>query len=259
MRGIATGFHQLDELTDGLQPGLIVLAGRPSVGKTSLALNIAQRVARANRCVAIFSLEMTREQVVLRFLTAETEIDARRMSSGFLGERDWQTLSQAIEALNEAKVYIDDAAAISAIEVCTLCEQLAAKSALDLVVIDYVQLMRPFGPIENRSAEMASISRLLKSLAKQLNVPILLVSGLPYPPESRLDPRPQLSDLRGIRPLDEDADVVLFLHRDVNGDPYPEVEGTAELIVAKQRNGPSGMVRVGWRAEQTRFVNPIEA
>src|SRR5499425_2548223 len=214
--GVPTGFTDLDELTSGLQPAdLIIVAARPSMGKTSLVLNMAQHVGtKTDMTVGMFSLEMSKEQLFLRMLTAEARIDAHRLRGGFLGERDWGKLATAIGTLSEAKIFIDDTPSIGVLEMRAKCRRLAAEHGLNLVIIDYIQLMQGRGRFENRTLEVASISRSLKGLAKELSVPIVVLSQLSRAPESRSDHRPQLSDLRESGALEQDADVVIFIYRE---------------------------------------------
>src|SRR6266545_5550067 len=196
--GVPSGFTDLDEMTSGLQPSdLIIVAARPSMGKTSLVLNIAQHVGtKTDKTVGLFSLEMSKEQLFIRMLTAEARIDAHRLRGGFLGERDWGKLSQAIGTLSETKIFIDDSPSIGVLEMRAKCRRLAAEHDLDLVIVDYIQLMQGRGRFENRTLELASISRSLKGLAKEMRVPVVVLSQLSRAPESRSDHRPQLSDLR---------------------------------------------------------------
>ncbi len=259
--GVPTGFTDLDEMTSGLQPSdIVIVAARPSMGKTSLVLNMAQHVGtRTDKTVGIFSLEMSKEQLFLRMLTGEARIDAHRLRGGFLGERDWGKLSQALGTLSEAKIFIDDTPSIGVLEMRAKCRRLQAEHGLHMVIIDYVQLMQGRGRFENRSLELASISRSLKGLAKELRVPILVLSQLSRASETRSDHRPQLSDLRESGALEQDADVVIFIYRedqyaDKNAPPT-ETTGTAELIIAKQRNGPTGVVKLAFIREFTRFEN----
>src|SRR5499425_1714716 len=214
--GVPTGFTDLDEMTSRLQPAdLVIVAARPSMGKTSLVLNVAQHVGtKTDLSVGVFSLEMSKEQLFLRMLTGEARIDAHRFRGGFLGERDWGRLSQAIGALSEAKIFIDDAPAIGVLEMRAKCRRLAAEHGLHMVVVDYIQLMQGRGRFENRTLELAAISRSLKGLAKELHVPIVVLSQLSRAPEARSDHRPQLSDLRESGALEQDADVVAFIYRD---------------------------------------------
>jgi replicative DNA helicase len=257
--GVPTGFKDLDEMTSGLQASdLIIVAARPSMGKTSLVLNIAQHVGtKTDLTVGIFSLEMSKEQLFLRMLTGEARIDAHRLRRGFLGERDWGKLAEAIGTLSESKIFIDDTPSIGVLEMRAKCRRLASEHGLHLVIIDYVQLMQGRGRFENRTLELASISRSLKGLAKELSVPIVLLSQLSRAPESRADHRPQLSDLRESGALEQDADVVIFIYRedqyaDKNAPPT-DAQGVAELIVGKQRNGPTGVVKLAFIREFTRF------
>ncbi|MEQ1727247.1 MAG: replicative DNA helicase [Vicinamibacterales bacterium] len=259
--GVPTGFTDLDEMTSGLQSSdIVIVAARPSMGKTSLVLNMAQHVGtRTDKTVGIFSLEMSKEQLFLRMLTGEARIDAHRLRGGFLGERDWGKLSQALGTLSEAKIFIDDTPSIGVLEMRAKCRRLQAEHGLHMVIIDYVQLMQGRGRFENRSLELASISRSLKGLAKELRVPILVLSQLSRASETRSDHRPQLSDLRESGALEQDADVVIFISRedqyaDKNAPPT-ESTGTAELIIAKQRNGPTGVVKLAFIREFTRFEN----
>ena len=259
--GVPTGFTDLDEMTSGFQPSdIVIIAARPSMGKTSLVLNIAQHVGtKTDMTVGIFSLEMSKEQLFLRLLTGEARIDAHRLRGGFLGERDWGKLSQALGTLSEARIYIDDSPSIGVLEMRAKCRRLQAEHGLNMVVIDYVQLMQGRGRFENRTLEVASISRSLKGLAKELRCPIVVLSQLSRATESRADHRPQLSDLRESGALEQDADVVIFIYReDQYGDrsaPPTESAGTAELIIAKQRNGPTGVVKLAFIREFTRFEN----
>ena len=259
--GVPTGFTDLDEMTSGLQPSdIVIIAARPSMGKTSLVLNIAQHVGtKTDMTVGIFSLEMSKEQLFLRLLTGEARIDAHRLRGGFLGEKDWGKLSQALGTLSEARIYIDDTPSIGVLEMRAKCRRLQAEHGLNMVVIDYVQLMQGRGRFENRTLEVASISRSLKGLAKELRCPIVVLSQLSRATESRADHRPQLSDLRESGALEQDADVVIFIYReDQYGDrsaPPTESAGTAELIIAKQRNGPTGVVKLAFIREFTRFEN----
>src|SRR5579864_2516399 len=261
--GVPTGFVELDEITSGLQPSdLVIVAARPSMGKTSLVLNIAQHVGtKTDMTVGLFSLEMSKEQLFLRMLTAEARIDAHRLRGGFLGEKDWGRLSLAIGTLSEAKIFIDDSPSIGTLEMRAKCRRLAAEHGLHLVIVDYIQLMQGRGRFENRTLELASISRSLKGLAKELRVPVVMLSQLSRAPESRSDHRPQLSDLRESGALEQDADVVLFIYRaDQYADrsvPAADSQGVAELIIGKQRNGPTGVIKLAFIREFTRFENLV--
>jgi len=259
--GVPTGFTDLDEMMSGLQRSdLVIVAARPSMGKTSLVLNIAQHVGtKTDLTVGVFSLEMSKEQLFLRMLTAEARIDAHRLRSGFLGEKDWGKLSQAIGTLSETKIFIDDTPSIGTLEMRAKCRRLAAEHGLHLVIVDYIQLMQGRGRFENRTLELGSISRSLKGLAKELNVPIVVLSQLSRAPESRADHRPQLSDLRESGALEQDADVVIFIYREDQytdkAAPPSDAQGVAELIIGKQRNGPTGIVKLAFIREFTRFEN----
>src|SRR5215212_3582321 len=257
--GVPTGFADMDTMTRGLQPGdLVIVAARPSMGKTSLVLNVAQHVAtQPNLTVGFFSLEMSKESLFIRLLTSEAQIDSHRLMSGAIGQKDYGRISHALETLSAMKLYIDDTASIGVMEMRAKARRLKAEHGLSLLVIDYIQLMSGRGRFENRTLELASISRSMKGLAKELNVPIVVLSQLSRAPEARSDHRPQLSDLRESGALEQDADVVVLIYRDdvYNRDPNSPDAGTAELIVAKQRNGPTGVVKLAFLREQTRFAN----
>jgi replicative DNA helicase len=257
--GVPTGFVDLDEMTRGLQGGdMVIVAARPSMGKTSLVLNIAQFVAtQPEMTVGFFSLEMSKESLFLRLLTSEAQIDSHRLMSGAIGQKDYGRISHALETLSAMKLYIDDSTNISVLEMRAKSRRLKAEHGLHLIVIDYIQLMSGRGRFENRTLELASISRSLKGLAKELNVPIVVLSQLSRAAESRADHRPQLSDLRESGALEQDADLVILIYRDdvYNKDPNNPDAGTAELILAKQRNGPTGTVKLAFLREQTRFAN----
>ncbi len=260
--GVPTGFVDLDEMTSGLQPSdLVLIAARPSMGKTSLVLNVAQHVGtQTDMTVGFFSLEMSKEQLFMRLLTSEARIDAHRFRSGYLSEKDYGRLSHALGTLAEARVFIDDTASIGVLEMRAKARRLQAEHGLHLLVVDYIQLMQGRGRFESRQTELASISRSLKGLAKELRVPIVALSQLSRAPETRSDHRPQLSDLRESGALEQDADVVLFIfreeqYRDDSGQPNQAAEGIAEIIVGKQRNGPTGTVKLAFIKEHTRFEN----
>jgi replicative DNA helicase len=257
--GVPTGFVDLDEMTRGLQAGdLVIIAARPSMGKTSLVLNIAQHVAvQPDLTVGFFSLEMSKEALFIRLLTSEAQIDSHRLMSGAIGQKDYGRISHAIETLSAMRLFIDDTANIGVLEMRAKSRRLQAEHGLNLIVLDYIQLMSARGRYENRTLELASISRSLKGLAKELNVPIVVLSQLSRAPEARADHRPQLSDLRESGALEQDADVVVLIYRDdaYNRDPNNPDAGIAELILAKQRNGPTGIVKLAFLREQTRFAN----
>jgi len=257
--GVPSGFADLDSMTRGFQAGdLVIIAARPSMGKTSLALNIAQYVAlQPDHTVGVFSLEMSKESLFLRLLTTEAQIDSHRLMSGAIGQKDYGRISHALEVLNAMRLHIDDTASVGVLEMRAKARRLQADQGLSLLIVDYIQLMTGRGRFENRTLELASISRSLKGLAKELNVPIVVLSQLSRAPESRSDHRPQLSDLRESGALEQDADVVVMIYREdaYNRDPNHPDAGTAELILAKQRNGPTGVVRLAFLREQTRFAN----
>jgi replicative DNA helicase len=260
--GVPTGFVDLDEMTSGLQPSdLVLVAARPSMGKTSFVLNIAQHVGTStDMTVGFFSLEMSKEQLFMRLLTSEARIDAHRFRTGYLNEKDYGRLSHALGTLAEARVFIDDSASIGVLEMRAKARRLKAEHGLHLLIIDYLQLMQGRGRFENRQTELASISRSLKGLAKELQVPVVALSQLSRAPETRSDHRPQLSDLRESGALEQDADVVMFIYRpeqyrDADGSPNTEAEGTAEIIIGKQRNGPVGTAKLAFIKEHTRFEN----
>jgi replicative DNA helicase len=257
--GVPTGFVDIDEMTRGLQPGdLVIVAARPSMGKTSLVLNIAQYVAtQPDHVVGFFSLEMSKEALFLRLLTAEAQVDGHRLMSGAIGGKDYGRISHALETLSAMKLHIDDTANVGVLEMRAKARRLQSEHGLSLLIVDYIQLMTGRGRFENRTLELAAISRSLKGLAKELNIPIVVLSQLSRAPEARSDHRPQLSDLRESGALEQDADVVVLIYRDdvYNKDPNSPDAGTAELILAKQRNGPTGTVRLAFLREQTRFAN----
>lgn len=258
LTGMPSGFTDLDKLTSGFQPSdLVIIAARPSMGKTSLALNIAQHIGvKTERSVGVFSLEMSKEQLFLRMLTAEARIDAQHFRGGQkLGEQEYRKISQALNTLGEARVFIDDSAGVGVLEMRAKARRLKQEHGLDMLIVDYIQLMQGRGRYENRTLELASISRALKGLAKELQIPILVLSQLSRAPEARKDHRPQLSDLRESGALEQDADVVIFIYRDDQYNPNPENENTAELLVSKQRNGPTGVVKLAFLKEMTRFEN----
>jgi len=259
--GVPSGFVDLDEMTSGFQKSdLVIVAARPSMGKTSLVLNMAVNCAvEAGKSIGIFSLEMSKEQLFMRMLTSESRVDAHRFRGGFLGEQDYARLVDAFARLHDARIFIDDTPAVGILEMRAKSRRLKLEHGLDLLVIDYLQLMQGRGRFENRQAELASISRSLKILAKELEVPILALSQLSRAPETRGDHRPQLSDLRESGALEQDADVVLFIFREemygAEGERNLETEGTAEIIIGKQRNGPTGAVRLAFLKQYTRFEN----
>ena len=258
--GVPSGFADIDDMTSGFQRGdLVIVAARPSMGKTSLVLNMAQHIGTSTAMVVgFFSLEMSKEQLFMRMLTSEARIDAHRFRTGHLNEKDYGRLSHALGTLAEAKVFIDDSAAIGVLEMRAKARRLKAAHGLDLLIIDYLQLMHGRGRFESRQQEVASISRSLKGLAKELNIPVVALSQLSRAPEGRGDHKPQLSDLRESGALEQDADVVLFIYRSEVYDKEetkPEDQGIAEIIIGKQRNGPIGSVKLSFLNQYTRFEN----
>ncbi len=255
--GVGTGFVEFDEITSGLQRSdLIIVAARPAMGKTSFCMNIAQHVGlKTKRCVGVFSLEMSKEQLVLRLLCGEARVDMHKLRSGFLSEKDWGKLVSAVADLSRAKVYIDDTPGISVMEMRAKARRLKLEAGLDLLIVDYLQLMQGRGRFENRTQEIGSISRALKGLAKELNIPIIALSQLSRAPETRGGHKPQLSDLRESGALEQDADVVVFIYREEEYNETPDNRGIAELIIGKQRNGPTGTIKMAFIKEYTRFEN----
>ncbi|MCG0275124.1 MAG: replicative DNA helicase [Thermosediminibacteraceae bacterium] len=255
--GVPTGFPDLDALTSGLQPSdLILVAARPSMGKTAFALNIAQNAAIRHRIpVAIFSLEMSKEQLVQRMLCAESNVDSHKLRTGRLDEDDWPRLARAMGPLSEAPIYIDDTPGITCLEIRAKARRLKAEKGLGLVVIDYLQLIAGRGQSENRQQEISEISRSLKALARELNVPVLALSQLSRAPDVRSDHRPVLSDLRESGSQEQDSDLVAFLYREDYYNPDTDRKNIAEVIIAKQRNGPTGKVELLWLSQYTKFVS----
>ncbi|HHY05315.1 MAG TPA: replicative DNA helicase [Thermoanaerobacterales bacterium] len=255
--GIPTGFPDLDEKTSGFQPSdLILIAARPSMGKTSFALNIAANAAiRHDIPVAIFSLEMSKEQLVQRLLCSESNVDSHRLRTGQLQDDDWPRLAQAMGPLSEAPIYIDDTPGISSLELRAKARRLKAEKGLGLIVIDYLQLMSGRANLENRQQEISEVSRSLKALARELSVPVVALSQLSRAPEVRADHRPILSDLRESGSQEQDSDLVAFLYRDDYYDPETEKKNIAEVIIAKQRNGPTGTVELAWLPRFTKFAS----
>ncbi|MCC7384787.1 MAG: replicative DNA helicase [Deltaproteobacteria bacterium] len=258
--GVATGFIDVDRMTAGLQPSdLIIVAGRPSMGKTSFAINMGSNAAlREQTGVAIFSLEMSKEQLVMRMLCSEGRIDLARMRGGFLEESDWPKLAKAAGTLSEAPMFIDDSGSLSVLEVRAKCRRIAAEKGLGLIIVDYLQLMRGSPNAQSREQEISEISRGLKSLAKELNVPVIALSQLNRSLEQRADKRPVLSDLRESGAIEQDADVIMFVYRDEVYEPKEENRGIAEIIIGKQRNGPIGTARAKFFHSYTRFDNLVD-
>jgi replicative DNA helicase len=265
--GIETGFVELDNMTSGLQPGeLVVVASRPSLGKTALALNIASHAAiKHHKTVGLFSLEMSKESLVIRLLCSEAETDSHRLRSGFLRSReDWNKLTRALGRLGDAPLLIEDTPALSIMQIRAKARRLKMEKGLDLMIVDYLQLVSGQGRFENRTQEVSYISRGLKSIAKELKVPVLALSQLSRAPEQRqrLGQRPQLSDLRESGSIEQDADVVIFIFRERKAAEESEAEGEVDrrgvemkLIVGKQRNGPTGDIPVVFMRPYAKFEN----
>ncbi|WP_024832761.1 replicative DNA helicase [Ruminiclostridium josui] len=256
--GIPTGFIDLDFKTSGLHNSdLILIAARPAMGKTAFALNLAQNAAvHSNVPVAIFSLEMSREQLVNRMLCSEAMVDSNRMKTGKLEDNDWQKVAKALGPLSEAPIFIDDTPGVSITEIRAKCRRLKLEHNLGLVIIDYLQLMQGSrSKSENRQQEISEISRSLKILAKEINVPVITLSQLSRAPETRTDHRPILSDLRESGAIEQDADIVMFLYRDDYYNPETEKKNIAEVILAKHRNGSTGIVELVWLGQYTKFAN----
>jgi replicative DNA helicase len=262
--GVATGYEQFDRITAGLQPSdLIILAGRPSMGKTALAMNMAQHAALVEKIpVAVFSLEMSMEQLALRMLCSVGQIDSQRIRTGRLLDTDWPKLTRATGMLTESPIHIDDTAGITVLEMRAKARRLKSEHNIGMVIVDYLQLMQGRAKSENRVQEISEISRSLKAMAKELDVPVIALSQLNRSLESRPDKRPMLSDLRESGAIEQDADVIVFIYRDEvynKAEDNPNI-GIAEIIIGKQRNGPTGTVRMTFLKEYTKFENytPIQ-
>jgi len=261
LTGVPSGFADFDAKTAGLQPSdLILIAARPSMGKTAFALNVAQNAAiRGNVPVAIFSLEMSKEQLVNRMLCSEAMIDAQKLRTGELVDEDWSKLIHAIGPLSKADIYIDDTPGVSPMDIRAKCRKLKLEKGLGLILIDYLQLMSSDSKTDSRQQEISEISRSLKAIAREMNAPVIALSQLSRACESRTDHRPMLSDLRESGAIEQDADVVAFLYRDEYYFPDTEKKNQAELIIAKQRNGPTGTVDLMWLGQYTKFANMMKS
>jgi replicative DNA helicase len=257
MTGLTTGFEDIDRMTAGLQKSdFILIAARPSMGKTAFALNLALNAAvRDSANVAIFSLEMAKEQLVQRIVSMESLVESNKLRSGELEGDDWDKITRASSRISEANIYIDDTPGITLFEVQSKCRRLSAQNGLDLVVIDYLQLMEGEGKSESRQQEISSLSRGLKGLAREMSCPVISLSQLSRAPEQRQDHRPILSDLRESGAIEQDADVVMFLYRDEYYHEDSEKRGIAEVKIAKHRNGPTGTVELAWVERFTKFAN----
>ncbi|GAA0123652.1 replicative DNA helicase [Clostridium faecium] len=252
--GIPSGFKDLDEKTSGFQSGdMVLIAARPSMGKTTFALNLAQHAAlRAGKSVAIFSLEMSKEQLAYKLLCAEANVDMLKLRTGELDERDWENIARASGPLADAKIFIDDTAGISIMEMRSKCRRLKMEHGIDMILIDYLQLMSGSGG-ESRQQEVSEISRSIKAIAKEMKCPVIALSQLSRAPEQRADHRPMLSDLRESGSIEQDADLVMFLYRDEYYNKESEDKNVAECIIAKQRNGPVGTVKLAWLGQYSKF------
>lgn len=257
LTGLSTGFIDIDEKLSGLQNSdLVLLAARPSMGKTALGLNIALNSAlETDANVAVFSLEMSKEQLVQRMLSSTSHVDLQKIISGKLDENEWVKIIESMGPLSESSLYIDDTAGISLMEMKAKCRKLKVEKGIDLIVIDYLQLMQSDTPHESRQQEISSISRGLKALAKEMNCPVLALSQLSRAPELRSDHRPILSDLRESGAIEQDADVVMFLYRDEYYNEDTDKKNIGEVIIAKHRNGPTGNLELLWMGQFTKFLN----
>ena len=255
--GLSTGFADLDYKTAGLQPSdFILIAARPSMGKTAFSLSILDHVViKKQLSAAIFSLEMSKEQLVNRLFAMEARIDAQNIRSGNLSDEEWESLIMSSEMIGGSKLIIDDTPGISVTEMRSKCRRYKMDQDIQLIIIDYIQLMSSGGRSDSRQQEISNISRALKGLARELNIPVIALSQLNRAVESRTDHRPMLSDIRESGAIEQDADVIMFLYRDDYYNPETEDKNIAEVIIAKQRNGPTGTVKLAWQAQYTRFVN----
>lgn len=253
--GVPSGFPELDAKTSGFQPGdMILIAARPSMGKTTFAINIAQYAAiREGKSVVVFSLEMSKEQLAYKILCAEANIDMLKLRTGALEDSDWERIAKAAGPIAASKIYIDDTAGVSVMEMRSKCRRLKIEYGIDLIVIDYLQLMSGSSGSESRQQEVSEISRSIKALAKEMHCPVIALSQLSRAPEQRADHRPMLSDLRESGSIEQDADLVMFLYRDEYYNNETEDKNVAECIIAKQRNGPVGTVKLAWLGQYSKF------
>lgn len=253
--GVPSGFPDLDGKTSGFQRGdMVLIAARPSMGKTTFALNLAQHAAlRAGKSIAVFSLEMSKEQLAYKLLCAEANVDMLKLRTGNLDDRDWENIAKASGPLAAAKIYIDDTAGVSVMEMRSKCRRLKIEHGIDMILIDYLQLMSGSSGSESRQQEVSEISRSIKALAKEMGCPVIALSQLSRAPEQRADHRPMLSDLRESGSIEQDADVVMFLYRDEYYNKETDEKNVAECIIAKQRNGPTGTVKLAWLGQYSKF------
>ena len=252
--GVSTPFPELDRMTSGFQKGdMVLIAARPSMGKTTFALNLAEHAAlREGKSIAIFSLEMGMDQLAYKFLCSEANVELTKLRNGDLDDRDWENIARASGPLSQAKIYIDDTAGISVTEMRSKCRRLKLEHGIDLILIDYLQLMSGKG--ESRQQEVSEISRSIKALAKEMQCPVIALSQLSRAPEQRADHRPMLSDLRESGSIEQDADLVMFLYRDEYYNQDTEDKNIAECIIAKQRNGPVGTIKMAWLGQYSKFA-----
>ncbi len=257
IEGVPTGYRGLDEMTTGFHPGeLILIPARPSMGKTSFGMNIIGNASiRAHKCAAVFSLEMPAEQLVLRLLCTEAKVDMQRVRRGQIEDDEWLKLSEAMALIAEARLFIDATAGINVTGIRSKARRLQMEEGLDIIMIDYLGLMTGVGKFGSRQEEVSSISRSLKALASELGVPVIALSQLSRAPTGRSNHRPVLSDIRDSGAIEQDADVVMFIHREEYYDDKPENKGLAEIIIAKQRNGALGTCQLGWKGEYTWFMD----
>lgn len=254
--GISSGIRDLDDKTSGFQKGdMVLIAARPSMGKTTFALNIAETAAlKEGKSVVIFSLEMGKEQLANKLLCSEASVDMLKLRTGNLDDGDWDRIAKAAGPLAKARIYIDDTAGVTVMEMRSKCRKIKMEYGIDLIMIDYLQLMSGSGS-ESRQQEVSEISRSIKALAKEMECPVIALSQLSRAPEQRADHRPMLSDLRESGSIEQDADVVMFLYRDEYYNKESELKGTAECIIAKQRNGPVGTVKMAWIGQHSKFAD----
>jgi len=255
--GVGSGIRDLDAKTSGFQKGdMILIAARPSMGKTTFALNIAEHAALVeNRSVVIFSLEMSKEQLAYKLLCSEANVDMLKLRTGNLDDDDWERIARATGPLSKAKIFIDDTAGLSVMEMRSKCRKIKMEHGIDLILIDYLQLMSGSSGSESRQQEVSEISRSIKALAKEMQCPVIALSQLSRAPEQRADHRPMLSDLRESGSIEQDADLVMFLYRDEYYNKETEEKGIGECIIAKQRNGPVGTVKMAWIGSHSKFAN----
>jgi len=255
--GVPSGFRELDAKTSGFQKGdMVLIAARPSMGKTTFALNIAENAAlRSGKSVAVFSLEMSKEQLAYKLLCSQAHVDMLKLRTGNLDDKDWENIAKASGPLAAAKIFIDDTAGITVMEMRSKCRRLKIEHGIDLIMIDYLQLMSGGKGSESRQQEVSEISRSIKALAKEMECPVIALSQLSRAPEQRTDHRPMLSDLRESGSIEQDADLVMFLYRDEYYDKETEEKNVGECIIAKQRNGPTGTVKLAWLGQFSKFGN----